>query len=141
MRWRTRDKASATWRRVKRKARRRFIFAAWRLYPGAPDKKEFRPVKIGFAFVFVAALASPAFAVDPTGVPQCDALLKRYEACSGELPTEKVHAAQKELLDGAMGIRAAAGDPKLRPDLERFCDDTFEKMKTQSDIKDCMSKK
>jgi hypothetical protein len=99
-------------------------------------------VKIGFIFVFAAAVvASPAFAVDPTGIPQCDALLKRYEACSVELPPPKVHAAQKELLEGAMSLRASAGDPKLRPDLERFCDDTFEKMKTQSDIKDCMSKR
>jgi hypothetical protein len=46
----------------------------------------------------------------------------------------------KELLEGASGIRANAGNEKLRPDLERFCADTFERMKTSSDIKDCMSK-
>lgn len=84
--------------------------------------------------------ATPALGMDPTGIPQCDALLKRYEACSVQLPPKQVHAAQKELLDGAMGMRAAAGDPKLRPDLERYCADTFERMKKESDIKECMSK-
>ncbi len=84
--------------------------------------------------------ATPAFALDPTGLPQCDALLKRYEACSGQLSPRQVHAAQKELLDGAMGIRAAAADPSKRADLERYCADRFEQMKRESDIKECMSK-
>ena len=48
--------------------------------------------------------------------------------------------AQKELLEGAMGMRAAATDPKIRAELERFCTDRFEQMKKSSDIKDCMSK-
>lgn len=91
------------------------------------------------ALVFLFA-ATPAVAMDPTGVPQCDALLKRYEACSGQLPPRQVHAAQKELLDGAVGIRAAATDPSKRADLERYCIDRFELMKRESDIKDCMSK-
>lgn len=91
------------------------------------------------ALVLVLA-ATPAFAVDPTGVPQCDALLKRYESCSSQLPPKQVHAAQKELLEGAMSMRAAGGDPKLRPDLERYCVDRFEQMKKDSDIKECMSK-
>lgn len=93
-----------------------------------------------FALVF-ALFATPAFAVDPTGIPQCDALLKRYEACSGQLSRKQVHAAQKELLDGAMAMRAAASDPAKRADLERYCDATFEQMKTASDIADCMSKR
>jgi len=38
-----------------------------------------------------------------------------------------------------VGIRANAGNPQLRPDLERFCSDTFERMKKESDIKECMS--
>ncbi|PPD00215.1 MAG: hypothetical protein CTY36_10285 [Methylocystis sp.] len=96
-------------------------------------------MKHRLAFVFLLA-ATPAFAVDPTGVPQCDALLKRYEACSGQLPPSQVHDAQKELLDGAVGIRSAATDPAKRPDLERYCADRFELMKRASDIKDCMSK-
>ena len=58
----------------------------------------------------------------------------------GGTAAKKVHAAQKELLEGAMSIRASANNPKLRPDLERFCADTFEKMKMQSDIKECMAK-
>lgn len=94
-------------------------------------------MKFRLAILFAVA---PAFAADPTGIPQCDTLLKRYETCSAELPPAKVHAAQKELLEGAMSIRASANNPKLWPDLERFCADTFEKMKTQSDIKECMSK-
>lgn len=93
--------------------------------------------RLALAFLFAA---TPAFAFDSTGVPQCDALLKRYEACSGQLPPRQVHAAQKELLDGAMGIRAAASDPSKRADLERYCVDRFEQMKKESDIKACMSK-
>jgi hypothetical protein len=85
-------------------------------------------------------LSSPALAVDPTGIPQCDALLTKYEACSSELSKKQVHESQKELLEGAMGIRAGASDPKMRADLERYCADTFEQMKRASDIKDCMSK-
>ncbi len=84
--------------------------------------------------------ATPAFAVDPTGIPQCDALLKKYEACSSLLSPKQVHAAQKELLDGAMGMRAAADNPRVRPDLERYCTDTFERMKKEGDIKECMAR-
>ncbi len=97
-------------------------------------------MKIVVAFGFALFAASPAFAVDPTGVPQCDALLKRYEECSSLLSKDRVHAAQRELLEGAVSIRANAGDPKLRPDLERYCVDTFERMKKESEIKDCMAK-
>ncbi|PPD44160.1 MAG: hypothetical protein CTY15_07925 [Methylocystis sp.] len=96
-------------------------------------------MKNRLALLFVLA-ATPAFAVDPTGVPQCDALLKRYEACSGLLKPKQVHAAQKELLDAAMGIRAASTDAAKRPDLERYCTDRFEQMKKDSDIAECMSK-
>ncbi len=96
-------------------------------------------MKIRFACL-LALIATPAFAVDPTGVPQCDALLRKYEACSSLLSPKQVHAAQKELLDGAMGMRAAATDPAKRSDLERYCADTFERMKKESDIKDCMAK-
>jgi hypothetical protein len=101
--------------------------------------KERAPVKLAFALGFVFLAVSPALAVDPTGVPQCDSLLKKYESCSSLLPPDRVHAAQKELLEGAVGIRANAGNPQLRPDLERFCSDTFERMKKESDIKECMS--
>jgi hypothetical protein len=96
-------------------------------------------VKFRLACLFAFAV-TPAFAVDPTGIPECDALLKRYEACSSLLTPKQVHAAQKELLDGAMGMRAAASDPTKRADLARYCTDTFEQMKKASDIKDCMAK-
>lgn len=96
-------------------------------------------MKFRLACLFLL-VATPALAVDPTGVPQCDALLKRYEACSSELTPKQLHAAQKEMLESAMGMRAAATDPKVRPDLERFCADRFEQMKKDSDIKECMSK-
>ena len=90
----------------------------------------------------VAALlfATPALAVDPTGIPICDALLARYEKCTIELPPANIHAAQKELLEGAMSLRANASNPELRPSLEKFCADTFEAMKASSEIKACMSK-
>lgn len=96
-------------------------------------------MKIFPAFAFALSLATPAFAVDPTGIPQCDALLQRYEVCASALPGERAHAARREMADGATSIRAAANDPKLRADLERFCVDTFARMKTESDIKDCMA--
>jgi hypothetical protein len=95
-------------------------------------------VKYRLACLFVFAV-TPALAVDPTGIPRCDALLKRYESCSSLLSPKQVHAAQKELLDGAMGMRSVANDPVKRADLERYCTDTFEQMKKASDIKDCMS--
>lgn len=90
--------------------------------------------------VLFAFSVTPAFAVDPTGIPECDAFLKRYEACSSLLKPKQVHAAQLELLDAAMGMRAAAGDPAKRADLVRYCKDTFEQMKKASDIKECMAK-
>jgi hypothetical protein len=90
-------------------------------------------VNYRLAFLFLLA-ASPAYAVDPT------AFLKRYESCSSELSPRQLHDAQKELLEGAMGMRAAATDPKIRVQLEQFCTDRFEQMKKSSDIKDCMSK-
>ncbi|QGM44846.1 hypothetical protein [Methylocystis heyeri] len=96
-------------------------------------------MRFAFALGFALLSVSPAFAVDPTGIPQCDALLKKYEACSSQLSPKQVHAAQKELLEGSAGIRANAGNAALRPDLERFCNDTFERMKKESDIKDCMA--
>jgi hypothetical protein len=96
-------------------------------------------VKLPVAFLFAVVLATPAFAVDPTGVPECDAFLKRYEACSGKLSTDRVHAAQKELLDAAMGMRAAGQDPKARPDLVRYCADTFARMRKEGLLTECMS--
>jgi hypothetical protein len=90
--------------------------------------------------LFSAFAISPAFAVDPTGVEQCDALLKRYEACSSQLPPKQVHAAQKEMIEGMMSIRAASADPKLRPELERFCAERFELMKKTGDLAACMSR-
>lgn len=90
--------------------------------------------------LFLMLIATPAFAVDPTGVESCDAFLKRYETCSSELAPRQLHNAQKELLEGAMGLRAAATDPKIRAELARFCVDRFEQMKKSSDIKECMSK-
>ncbi|ATQ66832.1 MULTISPECIES: hypothetical protein [Methylosinus] len=97
-------------------------------------------MKAGVVFFSVLLLTTPAVAVDATGIPECDALLKRYEECSAELPRAQVHAAQKELLEGAMSLRANAANPELRPALEKFCVATFEDMKTKSDIKGCMSK-
>ena len=96
-------------------------------------------VKIRLA-LFFALFSTPVFAVDPTGVESCDAFLKRYETCSSELSPRQLHDAQKELLEGAMGMRAAATDPKIRAELSRFCADRFEQMKKSSDIKECMSR-
>lgn len=46
----------------------------------------------------------------------------------------------KELLESAMSMRAAANNPTVRADLERFCQDRFNQMKTKSDIAECMAK-
>jgi len=96
-------------------------------------------VKLPLAVLVAAFFATPAFAVDPTGVPECDAFLKRYEACSGKLSTDRVHSAQKELLDAAIGMRAAGQDPNARPDLARYCSDTFARMKKEGLLTECMS--
>jgi len=60
-----------------------------------PLDKERAAVKLTFAFGLVLLAVSPARAVDPTGVPPCDALLRKYESCSSLLPPDRVHAAQK----------------------------------------------
>ena len=79
--------------------------------------------------------------MDPTGIPQCDTLLKRYEACS----VATVAQAGSRRAEGTARRRdghARRGErsDELRPDLERYCADTFEQMKKESDIKECMSK-
>jgi hypothetical protein len=130
-----------TGRRVQRKARRLFHFAGRIRYIGAAFlQRGSRAVQIRLAVLLLLAAGAPAYAVDPTGIPECDDLLKRYEGCSSLLPRERIHAAQKELLEGAMSLRANAGNPELRPQLERFCADTLQQMKADSDIKECMSK-
>jgi hypothetical protein len=102
--------------------------------------RENSAVKLPIALFVTLASATPAFAVDPTGIPICDNLLERYEKCTIELPPARVHAAQKELLEGAMSLRANASNPELRPTLEKFCADTFDAMKSGSDLEACMSK-
>lgn len=93
-------------------------------------------LRLACLLVFLAP--APALAMDPTGIPECDALLKRYEECSAQLPPAKIHAAQKELLEGAVSLRANADNPNLRPTLEKYCADTFALMKSHSDISGCM---
>jgi len=92
------------------------------------------------AAAFAAFASTPASAVDPTGIPQCDDLLNRYESCASQLPADRVHKAQIELLEGSVSIRAAAGDPKLRGELESYCGARFDQMKREGDIKECMAK-
>ena len=96
-------------------------------------------MKFPLTLALTFSLATPALAIAPTGVEKCDALLNRYEACLPQLPKDKQHDAIKEILDGSNSIRANAGNPQVRPDMERFCDDTFAQMKKSSDIKECMS--
>ena len=93
-----------------------------------------------FLFIALILYSSSAYAVDPTGIANCDAFLKRYESCTSLLTPKQIHAAQKELLESAMSMRAAATNPALRNDLEKFCSDRFEQMKKASDIAACMSK-
>jgi len=96
-------------------------------------------VKLPLVFVFALA-ATPALAVDSTGIDSCDAFLKRYETCATQLPTKKqIHDAQMEMLQGALTIRGAAADPAMKADLDKFCKDRFETMKKAGDIKECMA--
>lgn len=95
-------------------------------------------MKMRFAYLIIL-MASPACALEPTGIAPCDALLRRYEVCSIKLQGKNVLAAQRELLEGSVSIRQAAADPKLHPDLERYCTDRFEQMKKDSEIKECMA--
>lgn len=97
-------------------------------------------MRIPFVFIFVFSAATSAFAADSTGIPECDSLLKRYEECFVELPPTKQKAAQKEVLEASVSLRAQASDLKKRADLERYCSNTFTEMKTKSNIKECMSK-
>ena len=97
-------------------------------------------MRLKLALIWAVMITTPALAVDPTGIAQCDAFLKRYEHCSSQLNAKQIHAAQKELLESAMSMRAAANNPAVRADLERFCQDRFNQMKAKSDIAECMAK-
>ena len=96
-------------------------------------------MKIVVVLGFALFAASPALAMDPTGVPQCDALLKRYEECSSPLPKDRVHAAQR---DCWRAPSAFAPTPPTRSSARprALLHGHLRAHEEESDIKDCMAK-
>jgi hypothetical protein len=76
--------------------------------------------RIVMAAAFACA-ATGAMAQD-TGIPVCDDFYKQYEACITTKMPEAQRATFKQQLDSARAqIRAAAGNPGARAQLEQSC--------------------
>jgi len=88
------------------------------------------------------ALTVPAFAVDPTGIPECDDFLGKYESCGLEVLTggEK-RQFETAILESAMSFRASASNDQQRAALVQLCKDTLQSLKTnETPFKLCMNK-
>jgi hypothetical protein len=86
-------------------------------------------------------LSLPAFAADPTGIPECDAFLKKYEACGLQIMAgaEKL-AFEKTIMESTMSARASAESPETRAAIVQLCTDSFKALKTnETPFKVCMN--
>jgi hypothetical protein len=90
----------------------------------------------------ISALTAPAFAVQPTGIPECDDFLGKYESCGLEILTggEK-RQFETAILESAMSFRVSSTDEKQRAALVQLCKDTLQSLKTnETPFKACMTK-
>ncbi len=88
-----------------------------------------------------SGLSLPAFAADPTGIPECDAFLTKYEACGLQMLTggEKL-AFEKTIMESTMSARASADNPEMRASIVKLCIDTAEALKNNdTPFKACMN--
>jgi|GEM_PF-1277767 len=96
-----------------------------------------------FLAIFAIGFGMPlsAFAADPTGIPECDAFLSRYEACGLQMlkGAEKL-AFEKTIMESVMSAKASVSNPDMRASIVHLCADTDQALKTNdTPFKACMN--
>ncbi len=89
-----------------------------------------------------AMLALPAYAVDPTGIPECDDFLSKYESCGLEILSggEKL-SFEKTILESSMSARASADNPATRAAILQLCIESYKSLKiNDTPFKACMNR-
>jgi hypothetical protein len=89
-----------------------------------------------------AVLALPAYAADPTGIPECDEFLSKYESCGLEILSGGDRLSfEKTILESVMSARASAGNPQTHASIVQLCTDTYKALKTnETPFKACMNR-
>ncbi len=89
----------------------------------------------------LSALTLPAYAVDPTGIPECDTMLNKYESCGlNILVGGEKRQFENAILESAMSFRASASNEQQRAALVQLCTDTMQSLKTtETKFKACMN--
>lgn len=93
------------------------------------------------ALPILSALSLPAYAVDPTGIPECDVMLNKYESCGlNILVGGEKRQFENAILESAMSFRASASNDQQRAALVQLCTDTMRSLKTtETKFKVCMN--
>ena len=89
----------------------------------------------------LSGLSLPAFAADPTGIPECDAFLSKYEACGLQMlaGAEKL-SFEKTIMESVMSAKASADNPETRASITKLCIDTHAALKANdTPFKACMN--
>ncbi len=89
----------------------------------------------------LSGLSLPAFAADPTGIPECDAFLNKYEACGLQILTggEKI-GFEKTIMESTMSAKASADNPEMRASILKLCVDSYAALKVNdTPLKACMN--
>jgi hypothetical protein len=89
----------------------------------------------------LSGLSFPVFAADPTGIPECDAFLSKYEACGLQMFAggEKL-AFEKTIVESVMSARASADNPEARTAITKLCVETDKALKAnETPFKVCMN--
>ncbi len=83
----------------------------------------------------------PAFAADPTGIPECDAFLSKYEACGLQILAGGAKLAfERTIMESVMSARASAGNPDQRAAIVALCTESAKAFKVNdTPYKDCMN--
>ncbi len=101
-----------------------------------------RALQMLFTLLILPVLVIPAYAVDTTGIPECDGFLNKYESCGLEILTggEK-RQFEMAILESAMSFRASSSDEQQRAALVQLCKDTLKSLMTnETPFKPCMNK-
>jgi len=92
--------------------------------------------------LFSLAASGQAFAVDPTGIPECDNFLSQYETCGLEVLTGGPKLSfEKAIQESAMSFRASASNEEQRKAITQVCIDTHKALKeNETPFKTCMNR-